>query len=127
MQSRTLERGTVPSTLGRTAVNVGTGSSGGLADGNPISVPRPNTDCSERPSVAAAEPASRRAAASTTAASNSGSDKKPSARNGAISDADLSAVASGSAAKDGATATTTRTKSSRSAAKARAKLTILHR
>jgi RNA polymerase primary sigma factor len=77
--------------------------------------------------VAAAEPASRRAAASTTAssttaASNSGADKKPSARNGAIGDTDLSAVASGSAAKDGATGTTTRTKSSRSsAAKVRAK------
>ncbi len=99
---------------------VGTGSSGGLADGDPISAPRPNTDCSERPSVAAAEPASRRAAASSTAASNSGNDKKPSSRNGVISDAELSAVASGSAAKDGATAT--RTKSARSGvARARTK------
>ena len=99
---------------------VGTDSSGGLADGDPISAPRPNTDCSERPSVAAAEPASRRAAASRTAASNSGDDKKPSSRNGVISDAELSAVASGSAAKDGATAT--RTKNARSSvARARAK------
>jgi RNA polymerase primary sigma factor len=70
--------------------------------------------------VAAAEPASRRAAASRTAASNSGNDKKPSSRNGVISDAELSAVASGSAAKDGATAT--RTKNARSSvARARAK------
>ncbi len=71
---------------------VGTGSSGGLADGDPNSAPRPNTDFSERPSVAAAEPASDRAAASNTAASSaaalsstasrSGTDKKPSARNG---------------------------------------------
>src|SRR5947209_262074 len=103
-----------PSTLDRTAVIVGTGSSGGLADGDPISVPRPNTDCSERPSVAAAEPASRRAA-------NSGTEKKPSSRNGVISDADLSAVASGPTAKDSAAATT-RTRSARSGvAKARAK------
>jgi RNA polymerase primary sigma factor len=109
-----------PSTLDRTDVIVGTDSSGGLADGDPISAPRPNTDCSERPSVAAAEPASRRAAASRTAASNSGDDKKPSSRNGVISDAELSAVASGSAAKDGATAT--RTKNARSSvARARAK------
>jgi RNA polymerase primary sigma factor len=103
-------------------VVVGTGSSGGLADGGLISVPRPNTDCFERPSVAAAESASRRAAASSTAASNSGTDKKPSARNGVVGDAELSAVASGSPAKDGATATTTRTKSPRSsAARARPK------
>jgi RNA polymerase primary sigma factor len=97
-----------PSTLDRTvgirqdAVIVGTGSSGGLADGDPIPAPRPNTDFSERPSVAAAEPASHRAAASNSAASSaaasnaaalnstslsstasrSGTDKKPSARNG---------------------------------------------
>jgi RNA polymerase primary sigma factor len=103
-----------PSTLDRTAVIVGTGSSGGLADGDPISAPRPNTDCSERPSVAAAEPASRRAA-------NSGTEKKPSSRNGVISDADLSAVASGPTAKDSAAATT-RTRSARSGvAKTRAK------
>jgi RNA polymerase primary sigma factor len=109
-----------PSTLDRTDVIVGTDSSGGLADGDPISAPRPNTDFFERPSVAAAEPASRRAAASRTAASNSGDDKKPSSRNGVISDAELSAVASGSAAKDGATAT--RTKNARSSvARARAK------
>ncbi|MGH3695180.1 MAG: RNA polymerase sigma factor [Pseudonocardiaceae bacterium] len=108
MQSRTLERGTVPSTLDRCAVFVGAGSSGGLADGDPISVPRPNTDCFERPSVAAAEPASRRAAAPTSAASKSGTEKKPSTRNGA----ELGALAPGSAAKEGATATT-RTKSAR--------------
>jgi RNA polymerase primary sigma factor len=97
-----------PSTLDRTvgirqaAVIVGTGSSGGLADGRPIPAPRPNTDFFERPSVAAAEPASHRAAASNSAASNaaasnaaamtstalnstasrSGTDKKPAARNG---------------------------------------------
>jgi RNA polymerase primary sigma factor len=66
--------------------------------------------------VAAAEPASRRAAAS-----NSGSDKKPSSRNSTISDPDLSAVASGSATKDG-TAATTRTKNARSGvARTRAK------
>ncbi|MGH3768668.1 MAG: RNA polymerase sigma factor [Pseudonocardiaceae bacterium] len=75
--------------------------------------------------MAAAEPASRRAAASSTApsstaASNSGTEKKSSSRNGVISEAELSAVASGSAAKDGATAT--RTKSARSgAARSRAK------
>jgi RNA polymerase primary sigma factor len=64
--------------------------------------------------VAAAEPASRRAA-------NSGTEKKSSARNGVISDADLSAVASGPPAKDGAAATT-RTRSARSGvAKAHAK------
>jgi RNA polymerase primary sigma factor len=83
-------------------VIVGTGSSGGLADGDPIPAPRPNTDFFERPSVAAAEPASHRAAASNSAASNaaasnaaamtstalnstasrSGTDKKPAARNG---------------------------------------------
>ncbi len=96
---------------------VGTGSSGGLAGGDPISVPRPNTDCFERPSVAAAEPASRRAAAPTSAASNSGTDKKPSTRNGA----EPGALAPGSAAKEGATATT-RTKSARgSVARTRAK------
>ena len=97
-----------PSTLDRTvgirqaAVIVGTGSSGGLGDGDPIPAPRPNTDFFERPSVAAAEPASHRAAASNSAASNaaasnaaamtstalnstasrSGTDKKPAARNG---------------------------------------------
>ena len=82
-----------PSTLDRTAgiwqaaVIAGTGSSGGLADGDPIPAPRPNTDCSERPSVAAAEPSSRRAAASNPAALNSaaanpGTEKKPSSRNG---------------------------------------------
>ncbi len=97
-----------PSTLDHTvgirqaAVIVGTGSSGGLADGDPIPAPRPNTDFSERPSVAAAEPASHRAAASNSAASNaavsnaaamtstalnstasrSGTEKKPAARNG---------------------------------------------
>jgi RNA polymerase primary sigma factor len=120
MQRRTLERGTVPEHPGSHRRDVGTSSSGGLADGDPISVPRPNTDCSERPSVAAAEPASRRAAASRTAASNSGNDKKPSSRNGVTSDAELSAVASASAAKDGATAT--RTKSARGGvARARAK------
>jgi RNA polymerase primary sigma factor len=83
-------------------VIVGTGSSGGLADGDPIPAPRPNTDFFDRPSVAAAEPASHRAAASNSAASNaaasnaaamtstalnstasrSGTDKKPAARNG---------------------------------------------
>jgi RNA polymerase primary sigma factor len=113
MQSRTLERGTVPEHPGSHRRDNRRCSSGGLADGDPISAPRPNTDCFERPSVAAAEPASRRAAASTSAASNSGTDKKPSARNGAINDADLSA---------GTKATTTRTKSPRStAARARAK------
>ena len=87
-----------PSTLDRTvgirqaAVIADTGSSGGLADGNPIPAPRPNTDCSERPSVAAAEPASRRAAAPNPAAANPaavnptvanpGTEKKPSPRNG---------------------------------------------
>ncbi len=92
-----------PSTLDRTAgirqaaVIADTGSSGGLADGDPIPAPRPNTDCSERPSVAAAEPASRRAAAPNPAASNPaaanpaalnsaaanpGTEKKPSTRNG---------------------------------------------
>jgi RNA polymerase primary sigma factor len=121
-----------PSTLDRTvgirqaAVIVGAGSSGGLADGEPIPAPRPNTDCSERPSVAAAEPASRRAAASNSAASNPaasnpGSEKKPSSRNSAISDPDLSAVGPGSAARDG-TAPTTRTRSARSGvARTRAK------
>jgi RNA polymerase primary sigma factor len=104
-----------PGTLDRAAVIVGTGSSGGLADGNPISAPRPNTDCSERPSVAAAEPASRRAA-------NSGTEKKSSARNGVISDTDLSAVASGPTAKESAAATTSRPRGARSGgAKARAK------
>jgi RNA polymerase primary sigma factor len=77
-----------PSTLGRTAgiwhaaEIVSVGSSGGLADGDPIPAPRPNTDCFERPSVAAAEPASRRAAASNPAASSPGTEKKPSSRNG---------------------------------------------
>ena len=100
---------------------VGTGSSGGLADGDPTSVPRPNTDRFERPSVAAAEPASRRAAAPNSAASNSGAEKKPAARNGAINDAELGPRASGSAAKEGAPATT-RTKSARGgAARTRAK------
>ena len=64
--------------------------------------------------MAAAEPASRRAA-------NSGTEKKSSARNGVISDADLSAVASGPPAKDSAAATT-RTRNARSGvAKTRAK------
>jgi RNA polymerase primary sigma factor len=103
-----------PSILDRTAVIVDTGSSCMFADGGPISAPRPNIDCSERPSVAAAEPASRRAA-------NSGTEKKPS-RNGVISDENLSAVASGPTAKDSTTATTTRPRSARSAgAKPRAK------
>jgi RNA polymerase primary sigma factor len=117
-----------PSTLDRTAEIrqaagiVSTGSSGVLADGDPIPAPRPNTDCSERPSVAAAEPASRRAAAPNSAASNSGTSNKPSARNGAVSDAELSAVASGSATREGAAATTSRPKSARSGvARARAK------
>jgi RNA polymerase primary sigma factor len=56
-------------------VIVGAGFSGGLADGDPIPAPRPNTDCSERPSVAAAEPASRRAAASNPAASSPAAPK----------------------------------------------------
>jgi RNA polymerase primary sigma factor len=63
-------------------VIVSGGSSGGLADGDPIPAPRPNTDCSERPSVAAAEPASPRAAASNPADSSPGTEKKPSSRNG---------------------------------------------
>jgi RNA polymerase primary sigma factor len=77
-----------PSALDRTAgiryvaVIASDGSRGGLADGDPTPAPRPNTDCSERPSVAAAEPASRRAAASNPAASNPGTEKKPSSRNG---------------------------------------------
>ncbi len=74
--------------------------------------------------MAAAEPASRRAAApksvaSASAGSNSGTEKKPASRNGAISDADLSALASGSVTKDGVAATTTRTRSG--AARTRAK------
>jgi RNA polymerase primary sigma factor len=107
-------------------VIVGAGSSGGLADGDSFPAPRPNTDCSERPSVAAAEPASRRAAASNLAASNPaasnpGTGKKPSSRNGATSDADLSAVGPGSDARGG-TAPTTRTRSARGgAARTRAK------
>jgi RNA polymerase primary sigma factor len=81
----------------------------------PISVPRPNTDCFERPSVAAAESASRRAGASPTAASNSGSGKKkPSGRNGATSDADLSTLPAGPVSKEGTTAAGTRTQSARS-------------
>jgi RNA polymerase primary sigma factor len=73
--------------------------------------------------VAAAESASRRAAASNSAASKSGTEKKPPSRNGAISDADVSALASGSATKkDGTAATTTRTRSTRSGvARTRAK------
>jgi RNA polymerase primary sigma factor len=102
-----------PGILDRTAVIVGTGSSCMFADGGPISAPRPNTDCSERPSVAAAEPASRRAA-------NSGTEKN-SSRNGVISEDNLT-VASGPTAKDSATATTTRPRSARSAgAKTRTK------
>ncbi|MGH3856467.1 MAG: RNA polymerase sigma factor [Pseudonocardiaceae bacterium] len=97
--------------------------------------PRQNTDCSERPSVAAAEPASARAAASkpaaskpavaksaaskpvtsTSAVSGPGTETKPAARNGAASDPDLSAVAAGSATRDG-TAATTRKRSPRSTA-----------
>jgi hypothetical protein len=57
-------------------------SSGGLADGDPIPAPHPNTDCSERPSVAAAEPVSRRATASNPANASPGTEKKPSSRNG---------------------------------------------
>jgi RNA polymerase primary sigma factor len=60
--------------------------------------------------VAAAEPASRRAAAANSAASKPGTERKPSSRNGAISDSDLSAIASGSATGDG-TAVTTRKRS----------------
>ena len=117
-----------PSTLDRTvgirqaAVIVDAGSSGGLVDARPDSAPRPNTDCSERPSVAAAEPASRRAAASKSAASKSvssasaasqpGTEKKSSSHNGATSDPDLSAVASGSTTAEGA-ATTTHRRSAR--------------
>jgi RNA polymerase primary sigma factor len=72
--------------------------------------------------VAAAESASRRAAASKSAASKSGAERTPSSRNGTNNDVDLTAVASGSAAIDGAAATTTRTKSARSgAARARTK------
>jgi RNA polymerase primary sigma factor len=93
---------------------------------------RPNTDRFERPSVAAAEPASRRATASKSAASKSagskaaasksGAAKTPSARNGATSDADLAAVGSGAPTKEGTAATTTRTKSARSGvARARTK------
>ncbi|MGH3773203.1 MAG: RNA polymerase sigma factor [Pseudonocardiaceae bacterium] len=81
--------------------------------------------------MAAAEPASHRAAASNSAASksvtsastasNPGTEKKPSARNGATSDPDLSAVASGPATGDG-TAATTRKRSARSGvARTRAK------
>jgi RNA polymerase primary sigma factor len=70
---------------------VGADSRGGLADGDPIPEPRPNTDCSERPSVAAAEPASRRATASKPVTS-SGTDTTPAARNGMADDADLTPV-----------------------------------
>ncbi len=80
----------------------GTRSSDELADGSPILhqllQQRPNTDRLERPSVAAAEPASRRATASKSATSksapsNSGVAEAPSSRNGTASDTDLAAVA----------------------------------
>jgi RNA polymerase primary sigma factor len=99
--------------------------------------PRPNTDRLERPSVAAAEPASRRATtskaaasktaasktgASKAAASKSGAAKTPSSRNGAANDADLTAVGSTAPTKEGTAAATTRTKSTKSGAtRARAK------
>ena len=69
----------------------GTRSSGELADGSPILhqllQQRPNTDRLERPSVAAAEPASRRATASKSgtsksAPSNSGVAEAPSSPKG---------------------------------------------
>ncbi|MBV9161642.1 MAG: RNA polymerase sigma factor [Pseudonocardiales bacterium] len=68
--------------------------------------------------MAAAEPASRRAADSNSAASNSaastpGTEKKPSSCDSAVSDPNLSAVASGSVTGDG-TPATTRTRSARS-------------
>ncbi|MDQ3761558.1 MAG: RNA polymerase sigma factor [Actinomycetota bacterium] len=71
--------------------------------------------------MAAAEPASRRAAASNSAASNSaaanpGTDEASSSCNRGTRDADLAAVASGSATKDGTAATPTRTKNARSGA-----------
>jgi RNA polymerase primary sigma factor len=87
---------------------LGSRSSGELADGSLIPDQRPNTDRLERPSVAAAEPASRR-----VTASKSGAAKTPSSRNSATSDADLTAVASGSAAGE-ATAAASRPKSTRS-------------
>jgi RNA polymerase primary sigma factor len=109
-----MERGIVPEHAGShrksPADHSGPGSrsSGKLADGSLIPDQRPNTDRLERPSVAAAEPASRR-----VTASKSGTAKTPSSRNGTTSDADLTAVASGSAARE-ATAATTRTKSTKS-------------
>ncbi len=95
-------------------------SSGELADESPILHQRPNTDRFERPSVAAAEPASRRATASKSATSKSatsspGAAKTPSSRNGTASDADLAAVASGSTTREPTTAMT-RPKSARSGA-----------
>ena len=100
-------------------------SSNELADGSPILQQylqqRPNTDRLERPSVAAAEPASRRATASKSATSksvpsNSGVAEAPSPRNGTASDTDLAAVARPKAARSGVART--RPKAHTSAAKA---------
>jgi RNA polymerase primary sigma factor len=58
----------------------------------------------------------------SSAGASPGTDKKPSSRNGAASDGDLSTLASGSGGRDGAAATTTRTRSARGgAARTRAK------
>src|SRR5918997_5578646 len=100
----TMEHGIVPEHAGwhrRSPADLngpGTRSSGELADGSPILQQRPNTDRLERPSVAAAEPASRRATASKSATSksapsNSGVAEAPSSPKGTRSDTDLAAAA----------------------------------
>ena len=112
-----MEHGTVPGTLDRTAEVWQPAMT-------PISLQRrarrrgpdltsaPNTDRLERPSVAAAEPASRRAAAS-----KADTAKKPSSRSGATGDADLTAVPASPAKRRGTAgaAATTRAKNNRSA------------
>src|ERR671916_3543379 len=104
----TMEHGIVPEHAGwhrRSPADLngpGTRSSGELADGSPILhqllQQGPNTDRLERPSVAAAEPASRRATASKSATSksaplNSGVAEASPPRNGTASDTDLAAAA----------------------------------
>ncbi|MGH3898080.1 MAG: sigma-70 family RNA polymerase sigma factor, partial [Pseudonocardiaceae bacterium] len=70
--------------------------------------------------MAAAEPASRRASVSNSAAAKSGAVKTSSPHNGATSDADLTAVASGATTREG-TAAPARPKNTRSGARARPK------
>ncbi|MGH3710355.1 MAG: RNA polymerase sigma factor [Pseudonocardiaceae bacterium] len=86
--------------------------------------PKAVTPKAVTPKAAAPKSAAPKAAAAKAvtpaAGSNSGTGKTPSARNGAISDADVSTLGSGATTKDGTATTKARTRSSATRSRAKA-------